>query len=56
MFLALAHTKTAEPLNIFWRIVAVPARSTPGKRQRAEALANSQPSYADAEGVSTFGD
>jgi hypothetical protein len=47
--LALSDPEAPQTLNVFRRVVAVSARSTPGERQRAEPFAKPEPAYADVE-------
>jgi hypothetical protein len=54
--LTLAYTEAAQPFKVLGGVVPPTARSASGKWKCAEPLADSEPTYADAEGVSTFGD
>jgi hypothetical protein len=54
--LSFTNAEAAQPLDIFWGVVAPAARSTTGQRQRPESLAEPQPACADPELVRRFAD
>jgi hypothetical protein len=52
--LSFANTEAAQPLDIFWCVVAPAARSTAGQRQRPEPLAEPEPARSYTEFIGSL--
>jgi hypothetical protein len=54
--LSRAYSEAAESLEVFWCVIAPPARSTPSQRQRTKTLTEPQPARGYAKLVGGFAD